>query len=694
MLKLWIVHRSPQQRHALARLCGLPESEFLAGAPSDVDFSAAGTPAAIVLGLDGDFEVELEFAHRHRARLAGSRWMLACAPEDADEAGRLFDVIEPEVLSERATARALRAFVTKAVVHRDAASLSERRKRERIAERFSAWLGCVEVPGLLRALDPSLSQLPLLVRGRPGSGRTLLCHYVELHRGAHGGVLRLHARDLGDPEALGRQLIRARSEERPPIQTIWIDEVDRLPVSTQDTLAEWIVHGSSLANVGAGELRWIATAGPDGLDERLEASLEQAFAPLQVDVPALADHPENLAEFAEEVASDWTRSVGGIPRHFGDSALLMLEAHPWAGDRAELEAVLRTTLAATSREVIEDVDLRFPSDARTGGSDSVGDGVHERETIDALMQLPEAHESPEVEAEPEALTTLEDSFEEGLLAEIPTTGLGLDPVPGGNGSEHGDESSRLADESFGLADHSSGPVAPDPTEAPPATTGVAEPRDGWRRLARSLSHEIRNPLVSIRTFAELLPEHFEDETFRSRFTELVGKDVAHISDVLTRLSKVAEREKPEVATVDVSALIESLLEERRERITQERLLVLRELERDAPTAQADARGLEVALAGLLDRALESLPERGDLFVATRHLERGADGQPRLRILLRHHNPTGATDGETVLAELEPTANLLEYVLAEAVIEASGGSMTIDATDAGETLILVDLRTPS
>jgi C4-dicarboxylate-specific signal transduction histidine kinase len=160
------------------------------------------------------------------------------------------------------------------------------------------------------------------------------------------------------------------------------------------------------------------------------------------------------------------------------------------------------------------------------------------------------------------------------------------------------------------------------------------------------------------------------------------------------LSSIAEHDIPEPGPVDVSALVETLLEERRERIARGRLLVLRELERDAPLAWADAHGLQVVLAGLLDRALDSLPERGDLFLATRRVERAADGKPRLRILLRHHNPAGGEAGDAVLSEFDPTENVLEYVLAQTVVEASGGSLTIDATDARETLILIDLRTPS
>ena len=234
--------------------------------------------------------------------------------------------------------------------------------------------------------------------------------------------------------------------------------------------------------------------------------------------------------------------------------------------------------------------------------------------------------------------------------------------------------------------------------APPAPP--AQGHDQWRRLARSLSHEIRNPLVSIRTFTELLDDNFEDAEFRDRFRELVGRDVAHIDEVVGRLSRASAHEKIEASPIDVSALLERLLDDRRDSIGERRLLVLRELERDAPIAWADPTGLEVALAGLLDRALASLPERGDLFVATRRIDRAADGHPRLRILLRHHDPerrgaaplgAGDTSG---LSDVTAAANVLEYVLAETIVEAGGGQLTVDATDSAETLVLVDLPTPS
>lgn len=681
MSKLWIVHPRPQHRASIARLSGLAESELVAGSANDENFSAAKAPLAIVLGLEGDFEQELEFAHRNHARLKQARWLLLCSPEDADDARRLFRMTNPETLTDPPSARTLRAFVASAVRHRNSASLAERQQRQLVARRFSAWFGGVEVPGLLRALDPSLANLPLLVRGVPGSGRSLLCHYIGIFRNTLGPVLRIHGRDLRVPGDLVRRLRESSENDRTPIHSIWIDEIDSLSVSTQHALAEWITHGSYAGSMTTTDLRWIATAGATGFQDSLEPNLEHAFAPLLIDVPALTDHPETLAAFAEEVARDWTRSVGGAARQFADSALTILEAHPWSGDRAELEAILATSLATSGRSTIEDIDLRFPGDPTLSELDLPLETIP-TDPIQALTADPEVAGIPVVEAENETaddLDTLERAFFEDAPSSVPIS-IETTPSP--------DQNTSLSEASFDLAEKSA--AAPDTEFGAPDP----KPAGAWRRLARSLVHEIRNPLVSIRTFAELLPEHFEDETFRARFTELVTKDVTHIGDVLTRLSSVAEHETPEIKPVDVSAMLEELLESRRERIARGRLLVLRELERDSPLAWADANGLQVALAGLLDLALESLPERGDLFVATRRIERSADGKPRLRILLRHHNPARGGPSDASLAEFDPTANVLEYVLAETVIEAGGGSLTIDATDARETLILIELRTPS
>lgn len=736
MSKLWLVHRDSRRREALARLCGLAAKEVVLGGPGDPHFAHADPPDALLLSAEGDLERELDFCHRHRKVLAGAQRLLITAARDAAEVRRLFDADEDELVVGMPSERRLRTLVLSAVAHRRAASLAERRERERVASHFRRWLGGLEVPGLLRALDPALASLPLLVRGVPGSGRALLCRYAELFRAPGGVLLRVHARELPPLEAFAARLRARRASGAAPVDTVQIDEVDTLAVSSQRALADWIRFGLGPADAGGAPLRWLATAAPGEALADLEPDLLRAFAPLVIEVPALADHPETLPDFAREIAADWAEHVGGRPRRVDASAIEALEAHLWPGDRAEIEAILRRSLAASDRDPLgaEDLVLEVAAEAPRSAQETAARPSEPIATIDEAAELPawpesgaeaEAWPEPgaELSAEPalEPESALDAAAAPGLGPPEPTSDAeawpgvddlerpvedeGLPAAADGQGTanargdaggadaastsegdgEGGDDASvELSEASFALAS-GSGDDAPG---------GEDDTGEGWRRLARSLSHEIRNPLVSIRTFTELLPEHFEDPAFRERFTELVGRDVAHIDEVLTRLSDAARIEKLEAAPVDVSELIEALLDERRDRIGRERLLVLRELEREAPIAWADPQALRAALAGLLDRALASLPERGDLFVATRRVDRAADGSPRLRVLLRHHDPGLQHAASGGPDELAPASNVIEYVLAQTIVEACGGALSIDSTDAHETLVLVDLRTPA
>lgn len=650
MSKLWIVHRSPPVRAALLRATGLAPAEVASGAPTPGDFDSANVPSAIVLALGIDCERELDFVHRIGSRVHGARWILLCPAREREAVRHVFRGLDAVVLEHPPDPRALRAEISEAFARRTTEGLAAQRFDVRAADRFAAWFGGTVVPGLERALDPALAALPLLLRGRPGSGRSLLGRHAERVRRGPSPRLRIDARDLSDVDALAARLAAVREQKGSPVRTLWLDEIDALSFTAQRALAEWIRNESPPGDDASGlpgmALRWIATAGPAGLEDRLETILGQAFAPLVVHVPSLDPESGEIERLAEYCARDFAEQVGANPRVFSASALEALAEEPWWGDRAELEAVLRTSLASPGRPLITASDLRFPGETAAPVPPS------ESPTSDApafALPLSELPIDPALDPSAE-LTALSEQW----VAERPNAA----------GWERAD-------------------LAPFPARAPSADPS-------WRKLARSLSHEIRNPLVSIRTFTELLPEHYADETFRIRFKELVGKDVAHIQDVLARISKAAERDRLAAEPVDVSALVERLLAERRERIGRGRLVVLSELERGEPLALGDVDALEIALAGLLDRALDSLPERGDLFITTHHIERAGDGKPRLRVLLRHHDPRSEGGG----GELDPVHHILEYVLAETIVASLGGRLTIDPTQGPETLIVIDLPTPN
>ena len=77
-------------------------------------------------------------------------------------------------------------------------------------------------------------------------------------------------------------------------------------------------------------------------------------------------------------------------------------------------------------------------------------------------------------------------------------------------------------------------------------------------LAAGMAHEIKNPLVSIKTFSQLLPKRFDDEEFRQGFSDIVPSEVDRIDSIVTRLLDFARPKKADFAPHNIRAIIEDV----------------------------------------------------------------------------------------------------------------------------------------
>ncbi len=645
MSTLWIVHRDPRVRGAVARLAGV-EAEAVLGAPGDRLFETAGPADVVLLGVSGDFEAELEFVHRFAARLRHASWLLIPERGDVEDVRRLFDTLPAEILPFPPEASMLRRRVRAALRRRRADPLSERRERDALAARFGRWFADLELPEILRALDPRHSRLPLLIRGEPGTGRALLARYVHAFGGTTGGAFVLfpceRTSTAGD---LLNELARAGGTvEAPTSLTICLEDADRLAPGVQRRVQAWVEIAPPAVVPHASWLRWVGTADDDDEGDGLAPGLGAALGALVIRIPPLRERPALIEPFASDAARAWAQSHGERPRRFSAEALEALRLYPWPSNLRELEAVLFRTLASRPEDPI-------PAEVLAFGELPLAAPLAARRTPATAAPA----------AEPSRPVT---------PAAAPAAGPAA-PVP---------------------------PVAPPSAPAEAASEAVLAPsalleEDETRRLVGAIAHEVRNGLVPIRTFAGLLPERFDDPEFRRRFTEVVGADVRRIENVLEQLAAFAALAAPRRSRVDVAALLDELLEGYRAQIEAQRLLVLKELDRNQPVADVDAEQLRLALGGLLAKAFDLIAERGDLYLASKHSATGLRGGPAVRVLLRFHSPgrvspLGAVEG----VSLEETS--LELFLADALVRAQGGILTVDTTDADETLILLDLPAPA
>jgi signal transduction histidine kinase len=191
-----------------------------------------------------------------------------------------------------------------------------------------------------------------------------------------------------------------------------------------------------------------------------------------------------------------------------------------------------------------------------------------------------------------------------------------------------------------------------------------------------------------------MPEQYGDPEFRARMSELVGADVRRIENVVSQLQELALDGSGAPEPVDLAHLVDTLLEEMRDEIQLRRLLVLRELDRNQPTAFADPLHLRTALGALFAKALERVREHGDVYVATRHHAAGLRGKPALRLLLRYQSEPGSGESQAAAnQDLSTLGNALEFALAAASIESQGGTFALDTSRESETVVVIDLPAP-
>jgi PAS domain S-box-containing protein len=132
----------------------------------------------------------------------------------------------------------------------------------------------------------------------------------------------------------------------------------------------------------------------------------------------------------------------------------------------------------------------------------------------------------------------------------------------------------------------------------------------WTDLAASMSHEIRNPLVAIKTFAQLLPERFDDADFRKEFNQIVVQEIDRLDRIITQINNFAHPAELVLKSIDVRTPVKKGLEIARSRFgINGKVEIETSLPSDLPRVLGDESALAEAFAHLVANAAEASAHR-------------------------------------------------------------------------------------
>jgi two-component system, NtrC family, nitrogen regulation sensor histidine kinase GlnL len=210
-------------------------------------------------------------------------------------------------------------------------------------------------------------------------------------------------------------------------------------------------------------------------------------------------------------------------------------------------------------------------------------------------------------------------------------------------------------------------------------------------LASGIAHEIKNPLVAIRTFAELLPERFVDSDFRNDFAKVVFQEIDRIDGLVSRLRGMAVRRSESRSSVDLRGPISDTLALIRGQLEQAAIAVRTDFEAERPIVTGAADQLKQLFLNLFVNAIEAMGRGGQLSI--RVVRRSSAGIPRLVVEIAD---TGVGIAETVANKLsEPFVTTKEsgsglgLSICRDIVDAHGAAIRAsnNSTGCGATVVV-------
>ena len=131
-------------------------------------------------------------------------------------------------------------------------------------------------------------------------------------------------------------------------------------------------------------------------------------------------------------------------------------------------------------------------------------------------------------------------------------------------------------------------------------------------LSAGVAHEIKNALVAIKSFADLLAQRNQEV----EMTSLISREAKRIDSLVNQLLKFAGPAKPAFAAVSLHEVIDHSLRLVQHQLKVRKIQLVRALDAGIDQVQGDAKQLEQALINLLLNAVEAIDEIGTLTVAT------------------------------------------------------------------------------
>jgi len=142
-----------------------------------------------------------------------------------------------------------------------------------------------------------------------------------------------------------------------------------------------------------------------------------------------------------------------------------------------------------------------------------------------------------------------------------------------------------------------------------------------------LVNEIRNPIVAIRTFTQLLPERAHDKEFIQGFQGLALKEIDRIAGLINDLLTFARPSKPTMVQEDLNDVANGTSRILEDEAKARNIDIRRDLGLNLPHVWIDREQMKQVFMNLVLNAIQAMKAGGSIYITTRPYSNDERGQP-------------------------------------------------------------------
>jgi PAS domain S-box-containing protein len=136
------------------------------------------------------------------------------------------------------------------------------------------------------------------------------------------------------------------------------------------------------------------------------------------------------------------------------------------------------------------------------------------------------------------------------------------------------------------------------------------------RMAAMVAHEIKNPLVALKTFIDMVPRRAKDPAFIARFQDIVPKEVDRVNAIMEDLLELSRPPRISPRPLDLQEILARCVALYEQQAAERGIAIVQELAPALVQVRADPEYLLRALGNLTINAIQAMTAGGTLTIRT------------------------------------------------------------------------------